>query len=67
VSHIDIIKGDYIFYAWKEGESERFDNTIKKLELSGFTLKEVERDFQNLYRYYEDTEGNEVIITECFL
>lgn len=67
MSHINIIKGDYIFYAWKDGEDERLYNTIKELESKGFVFKGSEVGFQDMYSYYEDSKGNEIVITECLL
>lgn len=65
--HLNIIRGDYIFYAWKDGEAERFHNTMKELQSKGYKLKDSEVDFQNMYSYYEDEKGNEIVVTECML
>lgn len=65
--HLNMIQGDYIFYAWKDGEGKRLRETIKELESKGFKFRSSEVEFQDMYSYYEDDKGNKVIVTEALL
>lgn len=63
--HLNIVKGDFIFYAWKDGEHKRYEETVSNLKKQGYEFKEEKHDFLNLYEYYENDKGDVKVITEC--
>jgi hypothetical protein len=65
--HINKVKGDFIFYAWKDGEAERLKETQEELAKLGYVLKSESDDYLNFYEHYENQDGDKKTVTMCCL
>lgn len=63
--HLNIVQGDFIFYAWKDNEEERLELKQQEIEGLGYKLIEEEYDYLNCYMTYRNSEGEEKVITIC--
>ena len=51
--HINIIKGDFVFYDWKEKSWEDFNRKEHEVRLQGFRKVNQEYDYLNMYVVYK--------------
>ena len=61
--NVNMIQGDYIFYAWVKNEAERYDERVAELEALGYKLVNSEYGFQDEYKYYENPNGDVKVVT----
>jgi hypothetical protein len=54
--HLNQIKGDYIFYDWKENAWKEFKKKEHELRLQGFRKINKEYGHQDLYITYKNKE-----------
>lgn len=66
-SHVNIVEGDFIFYAWKEDEDKRLKETVNELRSLGYEYKESEHDYLNEYRIFENKKQDTKTVTICCL
>lgn len=60
--YLNIVRGDYIFCAWKENALKEYNKKVHELRMDGFRKIDTEHDYQNCYEYYRQ-KGKKKVVT----